>query len=192
MRPGDFEPTHVFAHGFRLTQSPDRVFAHFADIRAVASTAPGLVLTEAGSDRARGSFAVALGPIQARFRGRAEISRDEAARSGRILASGDDPTSRSRARGVIDYRVAASEGGAGSTVELRIGYALSGLLAQLGRPALVESLARRLIADFALNLQRQLDGETAAAASAKPRLSLPALLAAALRDWAMRIRHGDR
>ena len=187
MRPADFEPTNTFVHGFRLVQSPDRVFAHFADVRAVAAAIPGLVVTQASADHAEGSFTVALGPITAHFRGEAEISRDETGRSGRILAAGGDRASRSRARGVIDYRVAAGEGGAGAAVELQIGYSLTGLLAQLGRPGLIEAVARRLIADFAQNLERQLAGAGAPAPVAvTTRLSLLALLWAAARDWAGR------
>ena len=94
---------------FLIAQPADRVFAHFADMRAVAAAMPGLVVTQASADHAEGSFVVALGPITARFRGEAEISRDEARRSGQILAAGGDPASSSRARGVIDYRVTADE-----------------------------------------------------------------------------------
>jgi aerobic carbon-monoxide dehydrogenase small subunit len=185
-RPAAFQPTHAFAHSFQLAEAADRVFAHFADVRAVAAAIPGLVLTQASASHAEGSFVVALGPITARFRGAAEIWRDEAGRSGRILAAGGDPASSSRARGIIDYRVMPGEG-AGATVELQIGYSLTGLLAQLGRPGLIEAIARRLIADFAQNLQRQLDGEAAEAVPTNSRLSLPVVVAAALRDWAARI-----
>ena len=108
-------------------------------------------------------------------------------RAGLIRAAGGDPASSSRARGVIDYRGTAAEGGAGAAVELQIGYSLTGLLAQLGRPGLIEAIARRLIADFAQNLQRQLAGESAAAAATNTRLSLLAVVAAALRQFAARI-----
>jgi carbon-monoxide dehydrogenase small subunit len=185
MRPADFEPTNTFVQGFRLAQPPDRVFAAFADVRAVAAAIPGLVVTQASADHAEGSFIVALGPITARFRGEADISRDEAARCGRILAAGSDLSSRSRARGAIAYRVASDVGGAGSTVELQVGYSLTGLLAQLGRPGLIEAVARRLIADFAQNLERQLAGGEPPPAAATARLPLLALLWSAARDWAL-------
>jgi aerobic carbon-monoxide dehydrogenase small subunit len=191
-RPADFQPTHAFAHSFQLAQPADRVFAHFADVRAVAAAIPGLVVTQASANHAEGSFTVALGPITARFRGEAEISRDEAARSGRILAAGGDLASRSRARGAIDYCVAPGASGAGSTVELQVGYSLTGLLAQLGRPGLIEAVAGRLIADFAQNLERQLAGQSATASLGQTRLSLPAVFAAALRDWVARIGRGGR
>jgi carbon-monoxide dehydrogenase small subunit len=185
-RPADFQPTHAFAHSFQLAQPPDRVFAHFADVRAVAAAIPGLVVTQASASHAEGSFVVALGPITARFRGEAEISRDEPRRSGRILAAGGDPASSSRARGIVDYRVTPGEG-AGAAVELQIGYSLTGLLAQLGRPGLIEAIARRLIADFAQNLQRQLAGESITATPPNARLSPPAGVAAALRHLAAQI-----
>ena len=192
IRAADFEPTNAFAHSFRLAQAPDRVFAHFADVRAVAAAIPGLSVIKANAHHAAGSFTVALGPIKVHFRGEAEISRDESARSGRILAAGGDLASQSRARGAIDYRVAPGESGEGSTVELHIGYSLSGLLAQLGRPGLIEAVARRLIADFARNLERQLAGDGGPATAAPTtRLSLLALLGAAARDWMAR-RFGRR
>ena len=56
---------------------------------------------------------------------------------------------------MIDYRVRPADGG-GSAVVLQIGYSLTGLLGQLGRPALIEAVARGLIAKFADNLERQL------------------------------------
>ncbi len=179
LAPAAFAPTHAFTHAFRLAQPPGRVFAHFADIRGVAAAIPGLTLTSASAERAEGVFAVALGPVAARFDGGAEISRDEATRSGRILAAGGDPASRSRARGAIDYRVIAE--GEGTLVELRIGYALTGLLAQLGRPGLVETIARALIADFARNWERQLSGEATPAPPVAARVSPLAMIWAALR-----------
>ena len=179
LAPAAFAPTHTFAHRFRLAQPTDLVFARFADIRAVAAAIPGLTLTFASAERAEGTFAVALGPVAARFAGGAEISRDEAALSGRILAAGGDSASRSRARGAIDYRVIAD--GEGTRVELQIGYALTGLLAQLGRPGLVETIARALIADFARNWERHVLGETSATPPVAASLSPLALFWAAAR-----------
>ncbi len=185
IQPAEFEPTHAFVQSFRIGHAPDRVFAHFADVRAVASAVAGLVVTEASAVHAEGSFTVALGPITARFRGQAEISRNQAGRSGRILAAGGDVGSRSRARGIIDYRVAPVDGEAGSIVELRVGYSLTGRLAQLGRPGLIEAIARRLIADLAQNLERQIAGGPAATSGAT-RLTALGLIWAVLRDWTMR------
>ena len=48
--------------------------------------------------------------------------------------------------------------GAATRVDLAIGYTLTGILAQVGRPGLVRDLAARLIAEFAGNLDRRLAG----------------------------------
>jgi aerobic carbon-monoxide dehydrogenase small subunit len=153
--PVAFTPAHSFEHSFSLRASPERIFAFFADVRVVGAAIPGLTLTEADDRHAEGAFAVGLGPVKAKFKGQADISRDPATHSGRILTAGGDVVSASRARGVIDYRVRPADGG-GSAVVLQIGYSLTGLLGQLGRPALIEAVARGLIAKFADNLERQL------------------------------------
>jgi len=184
MQPADFAPTHEFEHSFRIGEAPEVVFTRFADVRAVAAAIPGLTLTMASADHAEGSFTVGLGPITARFRGQAQIFRDAVRLSGRILAVGGDTARRSRARGAVDYRVRSSDAGPGSTVEIRVGYSLSGLLGQLGRPGLVEVLARRLISDFAENLERQNGGDAGTIPPAKTRLRLLATFAAVSREWA--------
>jgi carbon-monoxide dehydrogenase small subunit len=183
----DFTPTHQFEHALSVSAAPERVFAHFADVGAVAAAVPGLTLTMARADHAEGSFAVALGPITAHFRGQAQISRDAARLSGRILAAGGDAVRRSRARGALDYRVRPCDAGPGSIIEIRVGYSLSGLLAQLGRPGLVEALARRLIGDFAENLERQLGGD-AAIPPVKTRLQLLGTVGAVARGWAAQLK----
>ena len=152
----DFTPAHVFQHSFRLGASPERVYEFFADIRAVAAAIPGLTLTQADERHASGLFSVGLGPVRAQFAGDAEISRDPATRSGRVVAAGGDASSASRARGMLDYRVEPAE--AGALVSLSIGYSLTGLLAQLGRPGLIEAVARGLIAQFAGRAEAALGG----------------------------------
>jgi aerobic carbon-monoxide dehydrogenase small subunit len=179
--PIAFTPAHSFEHGFSLRASPERVFAFFADVRAVGAAIPGLTLTKADDRHAEGAFAVGLGPVRAKFKGQADISQDPATHSGRILTAGGDVVSASRARGVIDYRVRPADGG-GSAVVLQIGYSLTGLLGQLGRPALIEAVARGLIAKFADNLERQLSD----APPERPR-PLPARLGAVVSQWAARL-----
>jgi aerobic carbon-monoxide dehydrogenase small subunit len=178
--PVAFTPAHSFEHSFSLRASPQRVFAVFADVRAVGAAIPGLTLTKADERHAEGAFSVGLGPVRAKFKGQADISRDPASHSGRILTAGGDVVSASRARGVIDYRVRPADGG-GSAVALQIGYSLTGLLGQLGRPALIEAVARGLIAKFADNLERQLSD----APPERPR-PLLAKLSAVVSRWATR------
>ena len=83
--------------------------------------------------------------------------------SGRIVGIGNDRRSRSSTQGEIRYRLVPIE--QGTRVDLSIGYTLTGMLAQVGRPGLVRDLAARLIAEFAGNLDRRLSGTSAADAA---------------------------
>ncbi len=108
---------------------------------------------------------VKAGPISAEFKGVAQTTRDEAAHRGAIVGSGRDTRSNSATRGVIAYSVEPDQGGAGSRVEVDIGYTLTGMLAQFGRSGLVQNIASRLTAAFAQNLEARLSaGDDAAAA----------------------------
>ncbi|MBJ7408154.1 MAG: carbon monoxide dehydrogenase, partial [Bradyrhizobium sp.] len=158
----DFTPATVLDQRFTLPHPPARVFAMFEDIAAIAACLPGVSLTSAPTpERVQGAIRVKLGPIAASFEGAARVARDPATLSGRIVGIGTDPRSRSATQGEIRYRLLPLEGGAATAVELSIGYTLTGMLAQVGRPGLVRDLAKRLVADFAANLDRRMSGLTA-------------------------------
>ena len=87
-----------------------------------------------------GKMRVKVGPISAEFNGVAQITRDEAARRGAIVGSGRDTRSNSATRGIVAYSVKPDEGGAGSRVDVEVGYTLTGMLAQFGRSGLVQDI----------------------------------------------------
>ncbi|MCK1389225.1 2Fe-2S iron-sulfur cluster-binding protein [Bradyrhizobium sp. 1] len=155
----DFTPATVLDQRFTLPHPPAKVFAMFDDIAAIAACLPGVSLTAPPRpERVEGSIRVRLGPIAAAFEGAARIERDPATLAGRIVGIGTDQRSHSATQGEIRYRLVPLEGGAATAVELSIGYTLTGMLAQFGRPGLVRDLARRLIAEFAGNLDRHMSG----------------------------------
>ncbi len=155
----DFVPDKVFEEHVTIAAPPDKVFAMFGNIKAIAACLPGVVLTgEPTAERVEGLIRVKLGPISAGFRGAARIERDASTMSGRIVGAGNDPRSRSSTQGEIRYRVVPVDAGAITRVELAIGYSLQGMLAQIAREGLVRDLASRLTADFARNLERRLSG----------------------------------
>ncbi|OCK53554.1 2Fe-2S iron-sulfur cluster-binding protein [Bradyrhizobium sp. LMTR 3] len=162
----DFTPAVVLTQQFSITHSPAQVFAMFGDIAAVAACLPGASLTAPPSpERVEGAIRVKLGPIAATFSGLARVERNAADMSGRIVGIGNDQRSRSSTQGEIRYRLVPIEQGAATRVDLSIGYTLTGMLAQVGRPGLVRDLAARLIAEFAGNLDRRLSGTSPAAAT---------------------------
>ena len=177
-RIADFTPATVLEQHFTVTHPPEQVFAMFGDIAAVAACLPGASLTgPPTAERVEGAIRVKIGPIAAAFVGAARVERNLAGMSGRIVGIGSDRRSRSSTQGEIRYRLVPA--GHGTRVDLSIGYTLTGLLAQVGRPGLVRDLAARLIAEFAGNLDRRLSGTTTDAAPAE--LNGMALVFAALR-----------
>ncbi|WP_375457393.1 2Fe-2S iron-sulfur cluster-binding protein [uncultured Methylobacterium sp.] len=160
----DFRPAHTFAQSFDVAHPPDAVFALLGDVEAVAACLPGAVLTGSPRpDAVEGALRVRIGPIAARFAGRARIEHDAPARAGRILGAGGDAGGRSATEGEIRYRVEAGERAGTARVVLSVGYTLKGPLAQFGRPGLVRDLAGRLTAEFARNLEARLSGVAPAA-----------------------------
>jgi aerobic carbon-monoxide dehydrogenase small subunit len=153
----NFIPGTVLKQQFSVAHPPEQVFAMFDDIAAVAACLPGASLTEPPKpERVEGAIRVRIGPIAATFLGAARVERNPADMSGRIIGIGNDRRSRSSTQGEIRYRLVPIE--QGTRVDLSIGYTLTGMLAQVGRPGLVRDLAARLIAEFAGNLDRRLSG----------------------------------
>jgi aerobic carbon-monoxide dehydrogenase small subunit len=161
----DFVPATALEQQFSVAHPPEQVFAMFGDIAAVASCLPGASLTASPKpERVEGAIRVKIGPIAATFQGAARVERSSADMSGRIVGIGNDRRSRSSTQGEIRYRLVPIE--QGTRVDLSIGYTLTGMLAQVGRPGLVRDLAARLIAEFAGNLDRRLSGTSPGDATA--------------------------
>ena len=175
----DFIPATVLEQQFNVAHPPEQVFAMFDDIAAVAACLPGASLTAPPKpERVEGAIRVRIGPIAATFQGAARVERNPADMSGHIVGIGSDRRSRSSTQGEIRYRLVPIE--QGTRVDLSIGYTLTGMLAQVGRPGLVRDLAARLTAEFAGNLDRRLSG-TPLAEAAPAELNGTALLFGLLR-----------
>jgi carbon-monoxide dehydrogenase small subunit len=157
----NFTPGTVLEQQFNVAHPPERVFAMFDDIAAIAACLPGASLTAPPKpERVEGEIRVRIGPIAATFSGVARVERSPGDMSGRIVGIGNDRRSRSSTQGEIRYRLVPIEQGAATRIDLSIGYTITGMLAQFGRPGLVQDLAARLIAEFAGNLDRRLSGTT--------------------------------
>ncbi|MCP9627920.1 2Fe-2S iron-sulfur cluster-binding protein [Rhodopseudomonas palustris] len=173
----DFTPAATIDQAFDVQHPPARVAALFADVAAVAACLPGVALTNAADpSRIEGEIRVQVGPIAAQFAGVARVERSADGLSGRIIGAGNDRRSRSSTQGEIRYRLTPLGEGSATRVELTIGYTLTGLLAQVGRSGLVRDLARRLIDQFAANLERKLSGQSVGPAEATRHLNGLALL----------------
>jgi carbon-monoxide dehydrogenase small subunit len=66
---------------------------------------------------------------------------------------------------MISYHLLPGPDRQSTEVALTIGYTLTGLLAQFGRPSIVQGVAARMTAAFANNLEARLGGEPVASPS---------------------------
>ena len=153
----DFTPQGSVEKSFTVAFPREQVWAFFADTPAVARCLPGVTLTASSEREATGKIKVKAGPIVADFGGVAEIARDATTWSGTIVGTGADGRSRSTARGRVAYRLTEPEAGT-TRVDVAIGYALSGTLAQFSRSRLIADIVDRLTAAFVADLEAALAG----------------------------------
>ena len=128
----------------------------------------GAEVTEHDANSAKGRMTIRLGPIQAGFSGSAVIERDDRAQRGIIRGAGNDKGTGSRTRGEIVYRLMPEAEGQQTRVSVTVEYNLQGPLAQFSRSGLVRELGRRLVADFAANLNARLAGAESRTAARAP------------------------
>jgi carbon-monoxide dehydrogenase small subunit len=169
---------------FVLQHPRDRVWRLVSDVAAAARCMPGLTLDGPPvADKVSGRLAVSIGPIRADFSGAVALRRIPGEFRHILQGSGGDRRSGSRASGSVDYRLTPLADAAGreaTRVDIIIGYALTGPLAQIGRVGLVRDLVRRIGETFAQNLDLELRNPGAAMPQA--RLGGLALLARVLAD----------
>jgi carbon-monoxide dehydrogenase small subunit len=156
--PGTRKGWARFEESFIIRKSPAEVWRIFGDVPAIAACLPGVTLTEHTPRSAKGTMSVKLGPIVAAFGGSAVIERNEAEMRGVIRGAGNDKGTRSRTKGDVLYRLAPIDGAAGTTVDIAVEYNIQGALAQFSRSSLADELGRRLVADFAVNLNKRMTG----------------------------------
>src|SRR5262249_31666215 len=106
--------------------------------------------------------------ILAGFAGSAAIERNDRDMSGIIRGAGNDRGSGSRTRGEIAYRLAPEDDGRQTRVSLTVEYNLQGALAQVSRSSLAQELGRRLVGEFAANLNARLGGAPASKTPGSP------------------------
>jgi len=167
-----------------LEHPRDAVWALMSDPEAVALCMPGAKLDGPPQDgKITGRIEVRLGPIGARFAGTGSVRQLPDDYRQLIEGHGADRRSGSRVSGSVDYRlsaVAGASGGEATRVDVVIGYALTGLIAQIGRSGLARELAQRIGEAFAQNIDASLRGPPGTAAQ-QARLSPLALVLSAMR-----------
>ena len=138
-----------------MDSSRQIVWDYFQDVSGVARCLPGAELTEKVSeDTYKGRITIKLGPLVANFDGAVTVESDPVEKSGRIRGNGVDKKGGSRGEILVDYQLL--EDGPRTMVELDADLKLSGAAARFGRAVLLEEVARRLLRDFAVNVEAAL------------------------------------
>jgi carbon-monoxide dehydrogenase small subunit len=142
--------------------TPEVLWSLVRDPALMVACVPGAVLLSVEGEVIEGEMVVALGPVRARFRGRATLQTDDAARSGVIAGGGQDQLSGTRLTASAPFRVLAEGDGAALVVD--IAFSLQGPLAQLAKGRVVDLVADEIAGSFARTLAARLAGEAAPAA----------------------------
>jgi carbon-monoxide dehydrogenase small subunit len=166
------EPVHVtvgkieeadgsvrLAQSFVLKHARGAVWQLMSDPEAIARCMPGARLDGPPQDgRITGRIEVRLGPISASFAGEGTVKASPAEYRQVIEGRGLDRKSGSRVAGSVDYRLSdvTQAGEPGTQVDVVIGYALTGMLAQFGRSEFARDLALRIGESFAQNVDATL------------------------------------
>jgi carbon monoxide dehydrogenase subunit G len=173
-----------FDNAFDVPLSPAQAWAVLMDVPRIAPCMPGAELTEiVDPQNYKGKISVRLGPVALTFAGRVEFENiDEANRSARIKAQGNDAKGRGAANAAATFRIEPAAGG--SKVLIHTDLMLSGAVAQYGRGVgMIQATAAQIIGQFATNLRTQLAQQSQAspppaapapAASPPPQAAAPA------------------
>lgn len=172
------------SESFSVERSLEQVWETFQDIPEVVKCLPGATLLEdLGDHRYRGNVAVKLGPMQPTFEGEARVTPDPVAHEGRIVGKGVDKKGGSQGQMDVVYRL--SSGGSGTQVDVEADFTLSGRAAQFGRVGLIQEMTKRLLSEFASNLEAKLDAATPEEASSVEATDLDATSLVAGSLWSL-------
>lgn len=145
---------------FTVARPIDEMWPVLCDIERIAPCMPGAQLHEVEGDEYRGEVKIKVGPINARFRGAAQvIERDDDAHRAVLKAKGRDTGGKGNAAATI---TASAEADGGSTVvTIDTDLSITGKVAQFGRGALAD-VSTKLLGQFVNGLEtRVLGGESA-------------------------------
>ncbi len=148
-------------HEFEVAASPDATLEFLLDPESVVSCMPGATLVEVADDGSwKTTMAVRLGPMGMDFVNDVRITeRNEATGTVRLSVTGRDTRGKGRADAMVDARVSSGDEGV-TRVSMATDVKFSGQAAQLGRPAVIQSVSTRLVDEFAQRLRAQLDSES--------------------------------
>ncbi|CAG2157693.1 hypothetical protein LMG31506_06093 [Cupriavidus yeoncheonensis] len=151
------KPMTTLNQTFTVDFPRDEVWEFFGRLGEVTTCLPGAsLLAPATETHVEPKLRIKVGPIVAEFEGAADVERDPANYTGTIFGSARDTRSSSATRGEIRYDLVEEKGGGATRVDVQVGFALTGSLAQFSRSSIVKDIAKRMTDAFAENLRARL------------------------------------
>lgn len=158
------EITQTFALGL----APSRAYGLLLDLEQVTPCLPGAQLGDVREDGARAvTITVKLGPMRFAYAGTIQIAEtDDVARRAVLVGQARETRGQGTAKTTISMTV--SESPQGSTVSAVAEVELTGRAAQMGG-AVVQDVARKMIAEMANCLEARFAGQQPAAEACRAR-----------------------
>lgn len=183
--PDSSKPMTRIQQSFTVEFPRDEVWAFFGRLDQVTTCLPGAsLLSEPTPTHVEPRLRVKVGPIVADFEGAADVERDDANYKGMIYGSARDTKSPSATRGEVEYILSEINQGAGTQIDVEIGFALTGPLAQFSRSGIIQDIAKRMTDAFAQNLHARLSngGQSGETVNEVTELNAGALVFSVLRN----------
>jgi len=151
------------ANTFDVALPVEETWRLLSDLPRIAPCLPGAHLDEVVEGEYRGGLSTKIGPITAKYRGKARfLERDEVDHRAVILAQGREEKGSGAASATITATLVAA--GAGTRVALVTEMDISGRAAQFGR-SLISEVSGSLIAEFAGRLESLISGSSVSPSS---------------------------
>lgn len=140
------------------------------DVERIAPCMPGAALEEIEGDVYRGVVKVKLGAISTAFKGQANfVERDDAAHRAVLKGEGRDTTGKGNASALITAQLESVDD-ATTKCFVETDLHITGKVAQFGR-GIMGDVSKKLMNQFAVNLNTMLDQQPDAAPAAPPAAS---------------------
>lgn len=137
---------------FRVPVPVPTAWGLLTDLERIAPCMPGAELLSVIDGEYHGAVRVKVGPITARYQGKAVFQvLDEAARTAVVRAEGRETRGQGNARATVTVRL-TPDGDQATAVHVVTDLTISGKAAQFGRGVLAE-VSSRLITQFVRNLE---------------------------------------
>jgi carbon monoxide dehydrogenase subunit G len=152
---------------FTVNRPIDEAWAVITDVERIAPCLPGAQLQEIEGDIYRGIVKIKLGSVTPQFKGQATfVERDDPGHRALLKAEGRDTGGRGNASAEIEAH-AESLSPTSTRVVVRTDLHITGKVAQFGR-GIIGDVSKKLMEQFAANLNTMLDEQPANGDGAKP------------------------